>query len=100
MAAPKEIKAAHSTHSRPILKNTSFAEVEHFRQQVELINLIGCEDLTRVAEQVEKCAAQNLPQFSGFAIISIGFGHGWIRQKEKRCASDCVCFPDSVLPKP
>lgn len=54
-----------SPGKRPVLKNTGFAEVERFRKQIELINLIGCEEVGRIAEEVEKCVASNLPAFSG-----------------------------------
>lgn len=56
-----------SSGKRPIFKNASFDEVERFRRQVELIDLIGCEDVSRIAEEVENCAARRLPAFSGFA---------------------------------
>lgn len=52
-----------SPGKRPVLKNTNFVEAERFRQQVELINLIGCEDIARIAGEVEKCAARDLPTF-------------------------------------
>jgi tetrahydromethanopterin S-methyltransferase subunit A len=57
-----------SPGKRPILKNTGFAVVERFRQQVELIDLIGCEDTKRIAEEVEKCATRSLPSFSDVVI--------------------------------
>jgi tetrahydromethanopterin S-methyltransferase subunit A len=54
-----------SPGKRPVLKNANFVEVERFRQQVELIDLIGCEEVATIAKAVEKCATQNLPAFSG-----------------------------------
>jgi tetrahydromethanopterin S-methyltransferase subunit A len=57
-----------SPGKRPILKNTGFAEIERFRQQVELIDLIGCEDVKRIAEEVEKCATRSLSSFSDVVI--------------------------------
>ncbi|MDZ7343758.1 MAG: tetrahydromethanopterin S-methyltransferase subunit A [candidate division KSB1 bacterium] len=57
-----------SPGKRPILKNTSFAAIERFRQQVELIDLLGCEDTKRIAEEVEKCAARSLSSFSDVVI--------------------------------
>jgi tetrahydromethanopterin S-methyltransferase subunit A len=57
-----------SSGKRPVLKNTGFAEVERFRRQIELIDLIGCEDVSRIAEEAENCAARRLSAFSGFAL--------------------------------
>ncbi len=59
-------RAIGSPGKRPVLKNTSFDEVERFRQQVELIDLIGCEDVRRIAEEAEKCATRNLSAYSTF----------------------------------
>ncbi len=42
-----------SPGKRPVLRNVSQAEIEAFRGQVQLIDLIGCEDATQIAAQVE-----------------------------------------------
>ncbi|MDZ7290325.1 MAG: tetrahydromethanopterin S-methyltransferase subunit A [candidate division KSB1 bacterium] len=58
-----------SPGKRPVLKNTGFAEVERFQRQIELIDLIGCEDVSRIAEETEKCAARHLPAFFPLALV-------------------------------
>jgi tetrahydromethanopterin S-methyltransferase subunit A len=38
---------------RPFLRNVTLQEIEHFRQQVTVVDLIGCEDAERIAAEVE-----------------------------------------------
>lgn len=38
---------------RPYLRNVTPQEVEHFRQQVRVVDLIGCDDAERIAAEVE-----------------------------------------------
>jgi tetrahydromethanopterin S-methyltransferase subunit A len=42
-----------SPGKRPILRNVSAEEIEAFREQVQLIDLIGCEDLAEIRARVE-----------------------------------------------
>ncbi len=44
---------------RPVLKNISKAAVEHFRQTVKVVDLIGQSDVAKIIDMVEACAAQN-----------------------------------------
>lgn len=44
---------------RPVLKNVSLAVVEHFRSQVELVDLIGTTDVARILAEVAACAARD-----------------------------------------
>jgi tetrahydromethanopterin S-methyltransferase subunit A len=44
---------------RPVLKNISKAAVEHFRQTVALVDLIGQTDLAKIIGVIETCATQN-----------------------------------------
>lgn len=44
---------------RPVLKNVSREEVQAFRQQVELVPMIGEEDPENVSGQVRSCAERN-----------------------------------------
>ena len=48
-----------SRGQRPVLKNLEFNEIEHFRSQVEIIDLIGSEDIGRVEERVNDCIKRN-----------------------------------------
>lgn len=47
-----------SQGKRPILRNVSQAEIEAFRQQVQMIDLIGCECIDCVSEKVAELSQQ------------------------------------------
>lgn len=49
----KEIRVMNSQGRRPILKNVTLSEVESFRRQIQVDNLIGCENPGILAERVE-----------------------------------------------
>lgn len=44
---------------RPILKNASGEAVEHFRRSVEIIDLVGLDDLNEILRRVRACAARD-----------------------------------------
>lgn len=48
---------------RPVLKNLEFAEIEHFRAQVEILDLIGVEDLSQIQDSVIACEKKNPDRF-------------------------------------
>ncbi len=50
----KEMRIIDSPGRRPILKNVSSLEVESFRKQIQIDNLIGCENAKILAERVER----------------------------------------------
>jgi tetrahydromethanopterin S-methyltransferase subunit A len=50
---------------RPVLKNVTHEEIEAFRRQVEIVALVGEEDVARVAREVEACAARTPGAFDG-----------------------------------
>jgi len=50
----KDMRVIGSTGRRPILKNVSFAEVEAFRRQVQIDNMIGCNDVKILVNRVKK----------------------------------------------
>lgn len=45
-----------SPGKRPVLRNVTRDEVEQFRRQVKLVDLIGCEDVARIEAQVNELA--------------------------------------------
>jgi tetrahydromethanopterin S-methyltransferase subunit A len=45
-----------SPGKRPVLRNVSLAEVNAFRAQVQVVNLIGCEDAAEIMTKVETLA--------------------------------------------
>ncbi|MDI6807161.1 MAG: tetrahydromethanopterin S-methyltransferase subunit A [Candidatus Aenigmarchaeota archaeon] len=47
----------------PYLKNISKEEVETFRKQVKIVDLIGCEDVDKILNQVKECMENNPGRF-------------------------------------
>lgn len=58
-----EKKIIGSEGQRPVLKNLEFSEVEHFRKQVEVIDLSGLEDIKRIEGEVNLCKEKNPGRF-------------------------------------
>lgn len=52
-----------SEGQRSVLKNLDFLEIEHWRLQVKVIDLIGIEDIERIAEEVNACREKNPGKF-------------------------------------
>lgn len=50
---------------RPVLRNVTLEEIDAFRRQVTLVELAGVGDATRIARQVESCAAREPGPFAG-----------------------------------
>lgn len=48
---------------RPVLKNVDFLHVQHLRKQVQVIDLVGCDELDIIGKKVEDCARKNLTPF-------------------------------------
>lgn len=48
---------------RPVLKNVGREDVERFRRQVEVYNLVGQEDPVAVLEVIQQLASRNTPAF-------------------------------------
>ena len=45
------VKASPSSH--PILKNVTLEEVEAFRKQIKILDMIGCEDPAKISKRIE-----------------------------------------------
>lgn len=48
-----EKRVIESPGKRPILKNISLPEVEAFRQQVQVVDMIGCEDRAELSKKIQ-----------------------------------------------
>lgn len=51
-----------SNRKRPVLRNVTREEVEIFRRQIQMIDLIGCEDVDRIAGLVQQLSQQTSEQ--------------------------------------
>lgn len=47
----------------PVLKNLEFSEIQHFRAQVEIVDLIGSEDVQGIAEKAGECINRSPSRF-------------------------------------
>ncbi len=50
-----------SMGKKPVLSNTKIEEVNAFRSQIEVIDMIGCEDLNKILEKVQELAEKGTP---------------------------------------
>lgn len=55
---------------RPVLKNVSAAEIQQFRDQVEVINLVGCTSTDEILELAERYRQNGKAPFRGQAATS------------------------------
>ncbi|HME45065.1 MAG TPA: DUF4346 domain-containing protein [Syntrophorhabdales bacterium] len=51
------MKVIHSPGKRPILKNSMLQEIEAFRQQVQIVDMVGEEDVRRITERAAGLAS-------------------------------------------
>jgi tetrahydromethanopterin S-methyltransferase subunit A len=50
----EKMKVIGSPGRRPILRNVTISEVERFRKQVRVIDMIGCEDVDKIVDKIEE----------------------------------------------
>ncbi len=50
----------------PFLKNVSDAEIEHFKKQIEIIDMIGEHDLQKIESAISECTLRDPGAFDGF----------------------------------
>lgn len=61
VAQDRRIQGAHGR--RPILKNLDFSSIGHFRSQIEIVDLIGLEDVGEIKTRVNACKGKNPGRF-------------------------------------
>jgi tetrahydromethanopterin S-methyltransferase subunit A len=57
------MRVINSPGRRPILKNVTKEEVEAFRKQIYVVDMIGCEDVAKIVEKIKELS-QNLSAFN------------------------------------
>jgi tetrahydromethanopterin S-methyltransferase subunit A len=50
----EKMRVIGSKGKRPILRNVTVAEVESFRKQVQVVDLVGCEDIETIVEKIKE----------------------------------------------
>jgi tetrahydromethanopterin S-methyltransferase subunit A len=59
----ENMRVINSPGRRPILKNVTKEEVEVFRKQIYVVDMIGCEDEAKIVEKIKE-VSQNLSAFN------------------------------------
>lgn len=59
------MRIQQATSRRPVLKNLTMLDVASFRQQVDIINLVGCADADAVGAAVRECVARAVVPLAG-----------------------------------
>jgi tetrahydromethanopterin S-methyltransferase subunit A len=78
----ESMRVIGSTGRRPILKNVSFTEVEAFRRQIQIDNMIGCKDVKILANRVKELSERKDILRSKDSVVSVG------------SSSDCGCHEE------
>lgn len=55
----EKMRVIGSPGKRPVLRNVTRAEVEAFREQIQVVNLIGCEDVDIIITKIQELAQQS-----------------------------------------
>ena len=61
----KKMKVIDTKGKRPILANTTMEEVNSFRNQVEIIDMIECDDLAKILAKLEEIAGKAMAEHPG-----------------------------------
>ena len=83
-----------SPGKHPMLKNVTREEVEAFRSQIQVVDMIGCEDVDKISDRIRKIAARQHPSCGKkkFAQIiqpvKIGFVETIQAEKSKKVTLD------------
>lgn len=56
---------------RPVLKNLGADEVQYFREQMEVVDLIGCSDVSKILGMASACQSKNKGQYRGGVAMQI-----------------------------
>ena len=65
------MRVLESASWRPVLKNLTLVEVARFREQIEIINLVGVTDVAQIAMVARDLASRSLPPLSAFEHSSL-----------------------------
>lgn len=57
----ENMRVIYSTGKRPILRNVTRKEVEAFRKQVQVVDMIGCEEDERIIEKMKELSQSSSP---------------------------------------
>ena len=55
----ENMKVIGSSGKRPILQNVTLEEIEAFRKQVQVVDMVGCEDTKRIVEKIRELSRES-----------------------------------------
>jgi len=67
------MRVLESASWRPVLKNLTLVDVARFREQIEVINLVGVTDVAQIVAVARDVASRPLPPLSAFEESSLSF---------------------------
>lgn len=56
-----DMKVIDAPGRRPILKNVSLSEVQSFRRQVQVVDMIGCQDTKMIIDKINELSKKDIP---------------------------------------
>ena len=65
----EKMRVIGSTAKKPILRNVSVEEINTFRNQVEVVNMIGCSDEKIIVDKIKELASKQHIHFSNINLI-------------------------------
>lgn len=92
------MRVLESASWRPVLKNLTLVDVARFREQVEVINLIGVMDIATIVAAAQEAAAQSTPSLPAYTERALAFEHITARAPERLKLDPAGFF--IVLPNP
>jgi tetrahydromethanopterin S-methyltransferase subunit A len=92
------MRVLESASWRPVLKNLTLVDVARFREQIEVVNLVGVTDPAQIAAAAREVASRPLLPLSAFEDISLSFEHIKAKAPERLKLDPAGFF--IVLPQP
>jgi tetrahydromethanopterin S-methyltransferase subunit A len=83
----KQMRVIGSPGRRPILKNVSSSDVDAFRKQIKIENMIGCENTTAVIQKVKELSKK------AASLVSVS-------SSTSCCEKDSICKPKPTMGPP
>ena len=65
----EKMRVIGSTGKKPVLRNVSVEEINSFRNQVEVVDMIGCNDETLIVDKIKELASKANINVSKFSFI-------------------------------
>lgn len=77
-----KLKVIDAKGKKPILANTAKEQIEAFRHQIEVVDMIGCQDKAKILEKIGELAMKACSEDSGKIRDAAEAGQAWDRPVE------------------